>query len=714
MHKRELQKDLRQNGPSRWRSSTTAALFRLALFLLSLLILVVTVEVAPAQEQSSELKQATQTPSRFRVERTTVAGGAELLTIWARVVQPEPAGTSNEGQGETLNRIDELPLVSVLRDTLGDASHENDVLTNLWVHSYVRPKLSQRAAALIPFLYKGVRVERSAALKAPRPIINLSETSQPVWQRFFIAGVTTAAVRHPLLKASIHNYQRNISDYRQSNLMRALTTLSLYESETSPSSDSPFSEAELIQMQAQLALSEKILGGIVDNIHFRSTYEKTATRSRDLSGHNWELLRQQAEASGLYFEPLGLSNETVTHALLWVPADKLRGDSKTNQTFQGRFLNIKNPWSDKRLREWKGYSEIRSFKREGDPASEGQRIGPESSSSMIPLALYGLNFQKIPALLIDFRDSANPRRRELSGRLINDITRDVLSISRFGNVYYFLASSAFNFITSRRGIDINQPSRIRSAAELRLLLSLDPGLSDGLRAELNRGLENLTINPLENSGRDEGELALAQHKALQAYALLPDGLPAQLQRERGAEAAKLLHRGWDGKLMRLANVLTFGRYIHRDRMTPDLLRQLDQERQLAHHVRFLREVAKSSPEVEVAWSMEKVMPSLRWVAENGTDKNRDAAKVVGSIFSRTRDIQARGLCLSALKRIGNKEARREMLRIYQDATVPEEWRTASAEYLKLVPPTTQPQDPSLVGTGVRQSSDTRGRSAIDQ
>ena len=109
--------------------------------------------------------------------------------------------------------------------------------------------------------------------------------------------------------------------------------------------------------------------------------------------------------------------------------------------------------------------------------------------------------------------------------------------------------------------------------------------------------------------------------------------------------------------------------------------RLDKARRLAYHTRFLRQVAKSSPRIEVVWSMEKVFPSLRFIAENGSDKDNDAARAVGSIFDRTEDTLARDLCLSALKRIGSKVAKREMLRIYNDSTVPSEWRSICAEYL---------------------------------
>jgi hypothetical protein len=654
--------------------------------LLCLLALGLTVAVGLAQSEQSTSKQEEEPSRRLRVERTTLGGGGELLTIWGRVVASREA-PSSAGESETgvQAATEEVPLISVLRDTLGDANRKNDVLREVWVHTYVRPKLAQHAAALVPFLYKGVSVDPHVPSKSPPPaIINLSDTGKSVWRRLLVSTVAYALIDEPLLKASVHNYQRNIADYRKSNLMRALTILSLYGNQ--PKSDSPFSEAELAQLQSQLALNERTFGGLVDKIHFSKFKEREEASLKDTRGHNWELLRQQAETSGLYFEPLKLSDKTVTHAVLWFPADGVV-NKDPNHPYQGRFLNIKNPWQDQRLSRWKGYTEKKYFNLDNqlvsgsDPSSSDQR-----AVTMIPLAVYGLDFQKIPALLIDFRDSANPRRRELSGRLLNDITRDVLSISRFGNVYYFVARSAFDFVTSRRGIDINQPSRLRSAAELRLVLSFNPDINDGLRAELSKGLGNLSVNPMENGSKTERDLAFAQYRALRAYAVRADGLPARLEQERGAELAKLKHRGWDGRFLRVANILTLGHYTHREKVTPESRQQLHKERELTYHTTFLRQVARSTPIVEVSWNLEEVRESLRYISENGSIKDKESAKAVASIFSRTNDGQARDLCLSALMRIGNKVAMREMLRIYSDARVPVQWRTASAEYLKIDPP----------------------------
>jgi len=657
-----------------------AALFPLCALLTCCFVLAVNAKVAFGQAESSDVDQTDKSSSRFRVERTPVAGGAELITIWARVVGTEPEG----GWRPDRLQIEELPLVSVLRDTLGDDTKENDILREVWVHTYARPRLLQKAAALVPFLYKGIRVEpRSSLTSPPRPIVDLSATSDSVWRSLFVSSVMKTFVNQPLLSASIRNYQRNVTDYQKSNVMRVLTILSLYEAEAK--ADSPFSADEFSEMKSRLALTNKAFGGLVDKLQLPRFNEQHTAAQRDQRGHNWELLRQQAEAAGLYFEPLALSDKTATHALLWVAADQLRyKQSLKDQRYDGRFLNIKNPWRDERLLQWKGYTETRYFDFEQRLVSA---TDPQAQPvTMIPLALYGLDFEKIPALLIDFRDPANPGRRELSRRLLDDVARNVLGISRFGNVYYFLARSGFDFVTSRRGIDVNQPSRLQSAAELRLLLYFDSDISPGLRRQLNNGLEQLSVNPLENGSEAERRLALAQYQALQAYAQRPDGLPARLEQDRSAEIAKLAHRGVKGKLLWLANIISLDHYTHREKLTPELLQLLDRERQLAYHTHFLRQVAKSTPVVEVAWKMEAILPSLRFIAENGSIKDREAARAVSSIFHRTQDSAARDLCVSALKRIGNEVAQREMRRIYNDDTVALRWRIALAEYLRISPP----------------------------
>src|ERR1700676_3078440 len=76
-------------------------------------------------------------PPDFRVERQPVANGAELLTVFSSL--PDDTG--------------EVPLVSVLRDTLGDNDPDNDRLRYVWVLTSARPTLLQHAAAFVPFFY---------------------------------------------------------------------------------------------------------------------------------------------------------------------------------------------------------------------------------------------------------------------------------------------------------------------------------------------------------------------------------------------------------------------------------------------------------------------------------------------------------------------------------------------------------------------------------
>ncbi|HYJ46891.1 MAG TPA: hypothetical protein VEV81_09780, partial [Pyrinomonadaceae bacterium] len=302
---------------------------------------------------------------------------------------------------------------------------------------------------------------------------------------------------------------------------------------------------------------------------------------------------------------------------------------------------------------------------------------------MIPLALYGLDFPKIPILLVDFRDTANPKRREMSRRALQDVARNVLSLSSFANLPYFLGRTIYDFVTSKRGMDLNQPSRLRTYSQLKLLLSLTESLDPQLRDEISRRLERVSLNPLENGMEAEAQLAREQYAALVAYASRPDGLTARLDRDRREEMVPLKHEGTALALFKLANLLSFGTYTHREKSTPEDLAQLDVKRQLEFHERFLRRVAKSSPQVEVVWNIEDIRRSLRYIAEHGSAANGRIAAAAARVFARTEDEETRNLCLSGLYRINNETAKKELLNIYRDQKLEARWRTQSAEYLRL-------------------------------
>lgn len=606
--------------------------------------------------------------SGFRLERLPISGGAELLTIFGQLDGLDHAG----GQAA------EVPLVSVVRDTLNDANPDNDRLRYVWMLTYTKPSLGQRLASAVPFLYRRVGNKKESGTGEPPPIMDLAAAGRDVWEKFLWAALQNVLLDSygiPL-KAATRTFRQNLSDYRKAHVVRALAILSLYEAETG--APSVLTPTEMADIQARLLLSEKTFGGIVDDTYLQRVYEKQTTLTLDLRGHNWELLRQRAEAESLYFEPLEMPDGSATHAILWVARPDL--EKNRDHKFDGRFLNFSNPWKDKRLRNWKGYTETRYFDAENRPVAantEGAR-----PVEMIPLALYGLDFPKIPILLVDFRDGANPKRREMSHRVLEDIARNVLSLSRL-DLAYFLGRSVYDFVLGKRGIDINQPTRLKTYSQLKLLLSLNESLDPQLRDEISKRMERVSLNPLENGMNAEARLARDQYAALVAYAQRPDGLPARLDRDRREEMVPLKHGRTEQVMLRLANLLSLGLYTHREESTPELQAQLDIKRQLAFHERFLREVAKSSPQIEVVWKIEDVRRSLRYIAEHGSDATDKTASVAARIFKRTQDEEARALALNGLYRINNETAKKELLSIYRDQKIEARWRTQTAEYLRL-------------------------------
>lgn len=618
-----------------------------------------------AQLTSEAASSSATSTNLFRLETVTVAGGADLITIHARMDGlPSP---------EHENWV---PLVSVLRDNLSDLDPENDRLRYLWPLTYTRPTLKQRLAGSIPFFYGRVGNKKSASGKAPPPVMDLAAPERQVWEKVF-----WTALRKVLIdpygapaKASSESYRRNLADYRKSQIIRALSVLSLYQALNGPSA---FSTSEMAEIQGRLLLTETAFGGLVDDLHLQSYYERRLTSSRDQRGHNWELLRQRAEAESIQFEPLQMPDGSTTHALLWVAKPDIT--AKQGHAYNGRFLNIASPWSDKRLLNWKGYSEIRYFDAENRPVpaeSDGGR-----AVEMIPLALYGLDNPKIPMLLVDFRDTLNPKKREMSRRALEDVTKNVLSLSPFGDVYYFLGRTVFDFVTSRRGMDINQPTRLRTYSQLKLLLSLNDSLDPELRDQIDHRLEKVSLNPLENDLDIEANLAKGQYAALMAYARRVDGLPAKIDRDRRAEMVPLEHGSTAQVFLKVANIITFGKYVHREKASPEMEARLDVARRLSYHTKLLRKIVKSTPQVEIAWDLDEVKRSLRFLADHAEEADSSAASAAAKIFMLTEDSDTRRVCLDSLSRMNTQRAKTELQRLSEDKRLDPAWKATVISYM---------------------------------
>ena len=656
-------------------------------------------DAKPNAETSSEAPKTSE--SQFRIERLSLTHGAELLTIFGRLDGLRVGGT----------RGPEVPLISVVRDSLGDDNAENDRLRYVWMLTDTRPTLGKRIASAIPFFYKPIG-KKTNITAPPSALIDLANPRRAAWKNVFWFGLQHAFFdTYGLpLKASSRAYRRNLLDYRAAHADQALAILAAYQNLSDHSRDESqflaqrndnrpttvaaefisdsraqtndaganLSLSEMLELRARLVLSQKTFGGFYGADKFHPTVEKFTTKSIDFSGHNWELLRQQAEAGGFYFEPLKMPDGTATHALLWVSKDDLRDGGP--QPYAVRFLNIANPWTDKRLRNWTGYSQTWFFD------DQNRRTTPDAPGArrveMIPVALYGLNHPKIPALLIDFRDSLNPKKREMSRRVLNDVARNVLSLSSFGNLPYLAGRKIYGFITGRRGLDINQPSRMRSYSELKLVLAFDSTIDPKLRAELERRLETVSLNPLSNNTDNEIALARKQYDTLVEYAQRENGLPAKIERDRRAEMTPLVH----GRAMRflfgLGNALTFGRYVHREKATPELVERMEVARRVEYHTQFLNQVGRWSPQVEIAWDMSDVRTSLKFLSDRADAARGSAAKAAAQIFQRTSDNETRQLCLEMLSRVNDKTARNEMLRMFRQQQPQSEWRAALADRLR--------------------------------
>ena len=604
----------------------------------------------------------------FRVEKIRVAAGAELITIFADL-----RGLNDSSLTDTAD----VPLVSVLRDTLGDDTMTNDRLRYVWMLSYTKPSFAQKAASSVPFLYARTTNKRDAGKNPPPPLVELNPSKKQVWDKIFWLAFRNLVVPDfsiPARSAILQN-RKNADDHRKTAVARAISILSLYESFTG---EKVLSEVEMQDIQARLLLSDQLLGSLVKSDNLERVYQKNVERTEDFRGHNWELLRQYTEAQGLYFDPLEMPDGSQTHALVWVAAKDLAANK--NRKFDGRFLNIKNPWTDARLAKWKGYTRTRWFDE------NNREVAPDTPNAvrktLIPLAVYGLDYPKIPALLVDFRDRYNPKKREMSRRVLNDVAQNVLAVSKFGNLTYLVGRYAYDFLTTQRGIDVNQQSRFHSYSQLKLLLSLNSNLEPEFRDLISERLETVSLNPLENDLDVEVKMARQQYENLVAYAKNPDGLSAKIEKDRRAEMVKLKHGDGAQTMFKIANVLSLGIYKHYEKATPELRSALDTRRRLDYYGRMLRETARNSARPEVDGDAEKIKLALGFIAASGAEADAKTAKAVAKIFWLTADDEIRTLSLNGLYVINNETAKNQLLEVYQTRKLDAQWRDLSRDYLK--------------------------------
>ncbi len=343
--------------------------------------------------------------------------------------------------------------------------------------------------------------------------MDLGDTSTIVWNSLAQQIMQVAAIdsNGALIRASTRRYRTNVTDRRRMNLMSSLAVVSQLEGD--PEIRKELSEAELLEIQARMNLAGHTLGGLVTSGKLEDAYFSQRTKVQETRGHNWELLRQRAEANGLYFEPMGIAS-SPTHAMLWIAKDDA---TDATRSFNSKFLGIANPYTDGRVRDWRGLTVTR----------DGREL--------IPLALYGLDYPKVPLLLVDFRNTYSPKRREMLARATADVVTGLIGYSRWGNWPYMAGSFLWNFTITRRGSATNGQERLRAFAEVCRWLTLDHDLSPELRHDLQKRLEIMGVNPLDQSVFEETNIAQRQYAALLRYAEDPKGLIVKWNKDRANE-----------------------------------------------------------------------------------------------------------------------------------------------------------------------------------
>lgn len=509
-----------------------------------------------------------------RAERIQLDSGADLITVFERL----PADP------ESANSRQELPLVAILKDTLDDSDPSNDRLRQVWIFTYSQPSIWQRAAGGIPFLYHRAGLDTGPGSSPPRAVLDLGDPSRGMWAGLGVTAVQSEVLNPigALARLTTHSFFGNYGEYRKTHIWEADDVLSTL---LPACIDCGLTGEEIAQVQERLALAGLPLGGLVPDEDLGRDHEKERLRQTETRGHNWELLRQCAEDAGLYLEDPEASGLPASIAVLWVAQPDV--EDSPGRKFDRKFLNISNPFSDRRLRNWDGYSETWNLDRNGVPVDAD---APGSHPvKMIPLALYGLDHPHSPLLLVDFRGSGHPPRREIGLKIAEDVTSGVLGLTGVSEVALLSFKFTWMFVQKRHGAATDRSERRRAFVSVRHAVGSDSDLEANFRAEILSRLEKIDVNPLERPWDQEIRDAWRQYDALIADAE-KTGLAREIDKDRGDEISASVHGTGARILQRLASIGTAGLYRHHDSVNPALMAKLDQQRRdawLKTHSPFL-------------------------------------------------------------------------------------------------------------------------------
>jgi hypothetical protein len=554
---------------------------------------------------------------RAHWERVPVKGGSELLVLFSVL----PGGSPDQADQE-------VPILGVLRDTLDDDDPDNDRLRYVWL------LMDETQGRLARWLTSEPRFG-----DVPRPVVDLTAPGNGVWKTALRAVVQAMILdsRGVSMRVPSRSYWSNHNASRTVRLFEALCVMLRLQEQAGRG---PLDPDEYSRVLARVLLAERPLGGLVRDQSLRLVLEQDLRNRRQALGRNWELLRQRAEAEGLAFQPLQAGGEQPVAALIWIAREDLIQFRRTS--FRSKFLGIANPWTDRALRQWTGYSEIWHFDAEGRRTPRADQA--VRTQEMIPLSLYSLDHPKAPFLLVDFRSSWKPAFREAARRVIEEVPRTVLGIAPMTHLEAWGAQLAVSSIRGRQGAATHRPSRLRAAASARQVIFVSPQMQPALREIVAQRL-----------GAAEPS-STRRYEALLAASRSQNGLERRIRQDRGGELAGLLHPH-RARWLKLATVATGGLYRYRLHPTPERLALLDRERRVGNAVRAVEAALAASPSLDQGMDL----PRIRWaVRELAT-----VPSVKSSIRRRADDLRGRLTQLAV-----SDEVRRELLVLMDSAGSP--------------------------------------------
>ena len=514
---------------------------------------------------------------------TPVGNSAQLLTLFCR------ACNILEGADQ------DVPLVSVLRDTLGDETEENDRITYVWLLTYARPRVKERLLSAVPFFYW--RVSKGSGSVSERdmaPLMDMTVPENPMMSRIERNLIQWTAF-DPLstrARAVTREYGSNRLDEERLHLEEAI---SYFRQAPVSNDNTALAQSQLDTVIARLELRKTLLGGLTGVNRAKTVGMQSGLEHERIRLRNLELLRQWAEKTGLIFEPLRLNGNQEHYVILWFPQNKSADPVDTSQLAIWKLLGIPSAWNDERLKNWTGPVYERAFNQ-------------NSSARVVPLAIYSLDYPKRPLMLIDFRHRLSGRHREVAQRSITELISGVAGISHFADWYFYVALDFHRFVMTRHGTASDEGARLDSYSDFRMDLELDQSLDPTLKKETQRRVRWLAVNPLDAAPQREIQDAVTRYKLL-AHDAEDGRLMRRVELERRFELSSFGESKKTKLARSMLHTATLGLYTPRAKRANTGM--LDRERRVAYQLSFLDSLVQAGTPPEIAYDSRNIKSSVR-------------------------------------------------------------------------------------------------------